>query len=123
MQCVGVPEVRSTEHDDYDGYKCKLRSVIHFLQGEGHSISDNHDRMNKVYGEKFMSGGSVPKWRRKFKERQTDFHNEGGQGSKYVATVDLVKHADQMDRDKRRFVISDHSEEFTEISKSALHTI
>jgi len=39
--------------------KCELRSVIHFLQAEGPSAAEIHRRMNKVYGENFMSDGSV----------------------------------------------------------------
>ena len=35
--------------------KCELRSVIRFLQAEGHSAAEIHRRMSKVYGENFMS--------------------------------------------------------------------
>jgi len=58
--------------------KCELRSVIRFLQAEGHSAAEIYRRMSKVYGENFMSDGSVREWCRKFKEGQTDFHDEGG---------------------------------------------
>ena len=53
--------------------KCELRSVIHFLQAEGRSAAEIHHRMSKVYGENFMSDGSVREWCRKFKEGRTDF--------------------------------------------------
>ena len=36
--------------------------------------------MSKVYGENFMSDGSVREWCRKFKEGRTDVHDEGGHG-------------------------------------------
>ena len=39
--------------------KCELRSVIRFLQAEGRSAAEIHRRMSKVYGENFMSDGSV----------------------------------------------------------------
>ena len=39
--------------------KCELRSVILFLQAEGRSAAEFHRRMSKVYGENFMSDGSV----------------------------------------------------------------
>ena len=64
--------------------KCELRSVIRFLQAEGHSAAEIH---RKVYGENFMSDGSVREWCRKFKEGRTDVHDEGGHGRKSVATV------------------------------------
>ena len=79
--------------------------------------------MSKVYGENFMSDGSVREWCRKFKEGRTDVHDEGGHGRKSVATVGLVECVDQVVRGKRRFTISELSEEFPEISRSALYTI
>ena len=48
--------------------KCELRSVIRFLQAEGRSAAEIHRRMSKVYGENFMSDGSVREWCRKFKK-------------------------------------------------------
>ena len=73
--------------------KCDLRSVISFLQAEGSSAAEIHRRMSNVYGENFMSDGSVREWCRKFKERRTDVHDEGGHGRKSVAvaTKDLLK--------------------------------
>ncbi len=103
--------------------KCELRSVIRFLQAEGRSVAEIHRRMSKVYGEKFISDGSVREWCRKFKEGRTDVHDEGGHGRKSVATVGLVERVDQVVRGKRRFTISELSEEFPEISRSALYTI
>ena len=79
--------------------------------------------MSKVYGDNFMSEGSVREWCRKFKEGQTDVHDEDGQGRKSVATVGLVQRVDQVVRGKRRFTISELSEEFPDISRSALYTI
>ena len=81
--------------------------------------------MSKVYGEIFMSDGSVREWCRKFKEGRTDVHDEDGHGRKSVATVGLVERVDvdQVVRGKRRFTISELSEEFPEISRSALYTI
>ena len=102
--------------------KCQLRSVISFPQPEGSSAAEIHRRMSKVYGENFMSDGSVREWCRKFKGR-TDVHDEGGHGRKSVATVGLVERVDHLVRGKRRFTISELSEEFPEISRSALYTI
>ena len=76
--------------------KCELQSVIHFLQAEGHSAAEIHRRMSKVHGENFMSDGSVREWCRKFKEGQTDVHDEGGHGRKSVATVGLKRPSEKV---------------------------
>ncbi len=61
--------------------KSELRSVIRFLQAEGHSAAEIHRRMSRVYGENFMSDGVVREWCRKFKDGRNDVHDEGGQGA------------------------------------------
>jgi len=76
--------------------KCESRSVIRFLQAEGRSAAEIHRRMSKMYGENFMSDGSVREWCRKFKGR-TDVH-DGGHGRK---SVGLVERVDQVVRGKR----------------------
>lgn len=50
--------------------------------------------MSKVYGG---SDGSVHEWRRKFKEGQTDDHEEGGQGLKSVTTEGIFQQSDQVE--------------------------
>ena len=44
-------------------------------------------------------------------------------GASLITTVGLVERVDQVVRGKRRFTISELSEEFPEISRSALNTI
>ena len=44
-------------------------------------------------------------------------------GASLITTVGLVERVDQVVRGKRRFTISELSEEFPEISRSALYTI
>jgi len=41
--------------------KCELQSVIRFLQA-GRSAAEIHCKMSKVYGENFMSDGSIQEW-------------------------------------------------------------
>ena len=76
--------------------KCELRSVICFLQAEGCIAAEIHRRMSKVYGENFMSDGSVRERCRKFKEGRTDVHDEGGHGRKSVATVGRHKRPEKV---------------------------
>lgn len=59
--------------------KCELQSVIRFLQAEGKSPTKFHRRMSWVYGNNFMNEGAVREWCRKFKDGQTDEHDEGRQ--------------------------------------------
>jgi len=95
---------------------CKLRNVIRFLQAEGNSAAKIHRRMIRVYGEKFMTDGVGREWCQKFKDSRTDVHDEGGQGSKSVATEDLVQRVDEVIRDNRKFTISVLSMKFPEVS-------
>lgn len=103
--------------------KCELRSVIRFLQAEGHSAAEIHRRMSRVYGENFMSDGAVREWCRKFKDGRNDVHDEGGQGRKSVVSDDLVQRVGRMVKENRRFTITALSTEFPEVSRSVLYSI
>ncbi|XP_046407890.1 histone-lysine N-methyltransferase SETMAR-like [Ischnura elegans] len=103
--------------------KCELRSVIRFLQAEGHSAAEIHRRMSRVYGENFMSDGVAREWCRKFKDGRNDVHDEGGQGRKSVISDDLVKRVDSRVKENRRFTITALFTEFPEVSRSVLYSI
>ncbi|GBM16747.1 hypothetical protein AVEN_9346-1 [Araneus ventricosus] len=96
--------------------KCELRCVIRFLQAEGNKAAEIHRRINRVYGENFMSEGVLREWCRKFKDEQTTVHDEGRQGRKSVTTEDLVQRVNQVVRQKRRFIISELCVQFPEVS-------
>ena len=100
--------------------KCDIRSVIRFLQAEGHSTVEIHRRLCNVYEENVMSDGSVREWCQKFKEGRIDVPDEGGLGRKSVATDDVVERVDGIDRERRRFTITELSADF---SRSALYNI
>ncbi|XP_057658850.1 zinc finger protein 845-like isoform X1 [Diorhabda carinulata] len=102
--------------------KCELRSVIRFLQVEGHSAAEIHQRMSRVYGENFMSDGVVREWCRKFKEGRKDVHDEGGQGRKSVVSDDLVQQVDRMVKENRRFTITTSPTEFPDVPRSVLYS-
>ncbi|XP_035228430.1 histone-lysine N-methyltransferase SETMAR-like [Stegodyphus dumicola] len=103
--------------------KCKLRAVIRFLQAEGNSAAEIHRRMSRVYRSSFMSNGVVCEWCRKFKDVQTNVHDEGGQGRKSVATDDIVQQVDQAGKQNRRFTISELLMKFLEVSRSSLSIV
>ncbi|XP_035228515.1 uncharacterized protein LOC118200664 [Stegodyphus dumicola] len=103
--------------------KCELRAVIRFLQAEGNSAAEIHRKMSRVYVNSFMSDGVVREWCRKFKDGRTDVHDEGGQGRKSVATDDVVQRVNQAVKQNRRFIISELSMKFPEVSRSSLYSI
>src|SRR5215510_9084285 len=91
---------------------CEVRAVIGFLHAEGQSAAEIHRRLCRVYGDTVMSDNCVRKWCRKFRDGRTDVHDEGGQGRHSIVTDELVQKVDQCVRGKRRFTISELSEEF-----------
>ncbi|GBM99835.1 hypothetical protein AVEN_4741-1 [Araneus ventricosus] len=70
-----------------------------------------------------MSVGMVRKWVRAFKDGRTNVHNEGGSGRPSVITEDLAQKVHGKVRENRRLTISSLSNEFPQVSKSALHRI
>ena len=79
--------------------KCEIRTVIPFLQAEGHSAAEIHRRMSAVYVPNFMSDKCVREWCRKFRDGRTDMHDEGRQGWPSLVTDGLVQHIDKVVRE------------------------
>ena len=102
---------------------CEVRAVIRFLHAEGHSAAEIHRRLCRVYGDTVMSDNCVREWCRKFRDGRTDMHDEGGQGRHSIDTDELVQKVDQCVRGKRRFTISEFSEEFPQSSRTTLYQI
>jgi len=65
----------------------------------------------------------VREWCRKFRDGPTDMHDEGGQERHSIVTDKLVQKVDQCLRGKRRFTISELSEEFPQTSRTTLYQI
>jgi len=59
-----------------------------------------------------MSDSCVREWCRKFRDGRTDVLDKGGQERHSIVTDELVQKVDQCLRGKRRFTISELSEEF-----------
>ena len=91
---------------------CEVRAVIRFLQAEGQSAAEIHRRLCRVYGDTVMSDNCVRKWCRKFRDGRTDVQDEGGQGQHSIINDELVEKVDQCVHAKRRFTISELSENF-----------
>lgn len=72
--------------------KCKLRSVIHFLFAQVHSMAGSHRRMSNVYGNNFMSVVCVRKCCKSLKKGVgTDVYYVCGQGRTFETTKDIIK--------------------------------
>jgi hypothetical protein len=95
--------------------KCKIRTVICFLQAEGHSAAEIHCRMSAVYGPNFMCDKCVREWCRKFCDGGTDVHDEVDQGWPSLVADNLVQHIDKVIRVRRRFTVSELSLEFPQV--------
>jgi len=97
--------------------------VINFLHAEGQSAAEIHRRLCHVDGDNVMSDSCVREWCRKFRDGRTDVHDEGGQGRHSIVTDKPFQKFDQCLRGKRRFTISELSEEFPQTSRTTLYRI
>jgi len=102
---------------------CEVRAVIRFHHAEGQSAAEIHRRLCHVYGDNVMSDGCVREWCRKFMDGRTDVHDEGDQGRHSIVTDELLQKVDQCVPGKRRFTISELSEEFPQTSRTTLYRI
>jgi transposase len=102
---------------------CKVRAVSCFLRAQGQSAGDIHRRLCCVYGDNVLSDSCVREWCRKFRDGRTDMRDEGGQKRRSIVTDELLQKVDQCLREKRRFMISEFSEEFPQISRTTLYRI
>jgi hypothetical protein len=100
---------------------CKVRAVIRFLHAEGQSAAEIHRRLCRVYGDNVMGDSCVREQCRKFRDGRTDVHEEGGQERRSIVTDELVRKVDHCLRGKRRFTISEQSEEFPQTSTTPLY--
>ena len=96
---------------------CRVCAVIRFLHAEGQSAAEIHRRLCCVYGDNVMSDSCVREWCRKFRDGRTDMH-DGGQERHSIVTDELVQKVNQCLCGKRRFTISELSEEFPQISRT-----
>jgi len=85
--------------------------------------SEIHHQICQVYGDNAMSDGTVRKWVRLFNEGRENVHDEARSGRPYLLNDDLVRKINERVRDDRRFIISDLSLNFPQISRALLHDI
>ena len=100
---------------------CEARAVIRFIHTEGQSAAEIHRRLCRAYVDNVMSDRRVREWCKKFRDGQTDLHDEGGQERHSIVTDELVQKVDQCLRVKRRFMTSELSKEFPQTSRTTLY--
>jgi len=76
-----------------------------------------------VYDDNAMNDGMVMKWVRMFHEGRENVHDEARSGRPSLVNDDLVRKFNKRVRDDRRFIISDLSLHFPQISKTLLYAI
>jgi hypothetical protein len=55
---------------------CKIHTVIRFLHDKNMNAMEIHHEFCAVYDQNVMNEGTVKQWCRKFKDGQTDVHDE-----------------------------------------------
>jgi hypothetical protein len=70
--------------------KCKVRSIIRFLNAEGERPVEIHKQIVAVYG-KVKNWQTVMKWCHEFSKGRTDVHNEQRSGGPSLISDDLLQ--------------------------------
>jgi len=100
---------------------CEIRSVIRFLNSRNVLPSEIHHQICQVYGNNAMCDGMVREWVRMFNEGRENVHDEAQSGRPSLVNDDLVRKVNERVRDDRRFIISDLSLHFPQISCTLLY--
>ena len=80
--------------------------------------SESHRQICQVYGDNAMSDGMVRKWVRMFNEGRENVHDEARSGRQSLVNDDLVRKVKERVCDDKRFIISDLSLHFSQISRT-----
>ena len=102
---------------------CEIRSVIRFLNARNVLPSEIHHQICQVYGDNAMSDGMVRKWVRMFNEGRENVHHEARSGRPSLVNDDLVRKVNERVRNDRRFIVSDLSLHFPQISRTLFYDI
>jgi hypothetical protein len=69
----------------------KIHTVIHFLHTKNMSAAEIHCELCVIYSHNVMSDGTVRQWCSKFKDGQTNIHDEQRSSQPSVVGDDLVQ--------------------------------
>jgi len=103
---------------------CEIRSVIRFLNARNVLPIHIHYQICQVYGDNAMIDGMVRKWVRMFNEGRENVQDEERSGRPSLVNDDLMRKVNnERVRDDRRFIISDLSLHFPQISRTLIYEI
>ena len=100
--------------------KCKVRSVIRFLEAKCELSGEIHKRIVAVHGN-VMNRQNVTKWCRQFSEGRTDVHEEQRSGRPSLISDDLLQEIEGEMCTNRRVTIRELHHIIPEVSKTTIH--
>ncbi|KAJ4447710.1 hypothetical protein ANN_09718 [Periplaneta americana] len=102
---------------------CEVRSVIKFFNAQSIAPIEIHRQLCQVYGLNIMIKQMVRRWCRQFSEGRQSVHDEERSGRPSLINDDRVELVRQCIMENRRFMITELSSHFPQISRSLLHEI
>lgn len=102
---------------------CEQRAVIRFLRAENVAPAAIHRRLKNVYGNNAMSRVHVWEWCSRFKEGQTNVHDEERSGRPSIITEQLVESVKEKILGDHRVTISDLVNLFPDVSRGTIHDV
>ncbi|GFT29082.1 uncharacterized protein TNCV_3587151 [Trichonephila clavipes] len=87
------------------------------------SAADIHRQITEVHCNEAMRDSKVRKGVRKFKDGRTNVHDEERSGQPSIITQELMPAVETKIREKRRFMITPFSLEFSDVSRSVEYKI
>jgi len=100
--------------------KCKVCSIIQFLNAKGERPAEIHKQTVAVYGN-VMNRQNVTKWCREFSEGRTDVHDEQRSGRPSLISDDLLQEIEGEIRANQRMTIRGLHHIIPEVSKTTIH--
>ena len=99
--------------------KCKVRSVIRFLNAKGERPAEIHKQIIAVYGN-VMNRQNVTKWCREFSEGRTDVYDEQRSGRPSLISYELLQEIEGEIRANRRVTTRELHRIIPEVSKTTI---
>lgn len=101
---------------------CKIRSVK-FFNTQNMAPIEIHRQLCQVYGPDIMNKQMVRRWYRQFSEGRQNVHDVERSGQPSLVTDNLVEQVRQHIVENRRFMITELSSHFPQISRFLVHEI
>uniref|UniRef100_A0A670YBV0 Mos1 transposase HTH domain-containing protein n=1 Tax=Pseudonaja textilis TaxID=8673 RepID=A0A670YBV0_PSETE len=106
-----------------DKFHCEVRSVIRFLLAKKHKPLEIFWQLCEVYRDNIITEGGVRQWCIKFKNGQTNVHDEQRSGRPSIVIDELVAKVDDKICENCRFTVTELLLSFPQIARSLLHEI